>query len=152
MKDEKLIIKTVKELLKKMTTGQVDIEIKKQENSPVLIVSVQLEDAGQFIGQGGSNLNDLQRILRLLVAKKDPEAPLFLLDINNFREKRETFLKELGQEMAEQVIKTKKSFMLQPMSSYERRIIHLELAEKSEVATESVGEGLERRLVIKPRL
>ena len=79
MKDEKLIIKTVKELLKKMTTGQVDIEIKKQENSPVLIVSVQLEDAGQFIGQGGSNLNDLQRILRLLVAKKDPEAPLFFI-------------------------------------------------------------------------
>jgi len=152
MKDEKLIMKTVKELLKKMTTGQVDIEIKKQENSPVLIVSVQLEDAGQFIGQGGANLNDLQRILRLLVAKKKPEAPLFLLDINNYREKRETFLKELGREMAEQVIKTKKSFMLQPMSSYERRIVHLELAEKPDIVTESVGEGLERRLVIKPCL
>lgn len=151
MKKEKLIKKTTEELLEKMTYKKADIKVKEQKDSSVLLVSVQLEDdPGQLIGQSGSNLNDLQRILRLLVAKKDPEAPLFLLDINGYREKREAFLKELSREVAEQVIKTKKSVMLQPMSSYERRIIHLELAERKDIATESIGEEPQRRVVIRP--
>ncbi len=150
MKKEKLIKKTTEELLKKMAFGKSTVEIKKQENSPVLVVSIQVENANQLIGQSGSNLNDLQRVLRLLIAKKDPEAPFFLLDINGYREKREAFLRDLSREIAEQVTKAKKSVMLQPMSSYERRIIHLELAEKSDVVTESVGEGSERRVVIRP--
>lgn len=149
MKKEKLIKKITEELLKKMTFGKATVEIKKQENSPILVVSIQVENANQLIGQSGSNLNDLQRILRLLIAKKDPEAPFFLLDINGYREKREAFLKDLSREIAEQVAKTKKSVMLQPMSSYERRIVHLELAEKSDVVTESIGEGPERRVVIR---
>lgn len=150
MNNEKLIKKTTENLLKKMTFDEVDVDIKKQEDSNVLVVSVQVENANQLIGQSGSNLNDLQRILRLLVGKKNPESPLFLLDINGYREKREAFLRELGQELAEQVVKTKKSVMLQPMSSYERRIIHLELAERSDIATESIGEESERRIVIRP--
>ena len=151
MKDEKLIKKTTKELLKKMTFKEAIIEVKKQQASPVLVVSVNIEeDASRLIGQSGSNLNDLQRILRLLVSKQTPEPPLFLLDINGYREKREAFLKELAREIAEQVAKTKKSVMFQPMSSYERRIIHLELAERSDIVTESIGEEPERRVVVRP--
>lgn len=147
---EDLIKKTAEELLEKMAFKKVVVEIKKQENSSALVVSIQLrDDPSQLIGQSGSNLNDLQRILRLLVAKKYPEAPLFLLDINGYRGKREAFLKELSQEIAEQVAKTKKSVMLQPMSSYERRIVHLELAERSDIVTESIGEESERRVVIR---
>lgn len=151
MTPEKLIKKTTEELLKKMTFKEVTIEIEKQQASPILIVSIRMEeDASRLIGQSGSNLNDLQRILRLLVAKKLPESPIFLLDINGYREKREAFLKELSREIADQVIKTKKSVMFQPMSSYERRIIHLELVEKSDIVTESIGEEPERRVVVRP--
>lgn len=151
MKDEKLIKKTTEELLKKMTFKEAIVEVKKQQDSPILVVSVNIEeDASRLIGQSGSNLNDLQRILRLLVSKQTPEPPLFLLDINGYREKREAFLKELAREIAEQVNKTKKSVMFQPMSSYERRIIHLELAEKSDIVTESIGEEPERRVVVRP--
>lgn len=151
MKTEKLIKKTTEELLKKMAFKKAIVEVKKQKDSPVLIVSVQVEDdPSQLIGQSGSNLNDLQRILRLLVTKKNPEAPLILLDINGYREKREAFLKDLSQELAGQVIETKRSVMLQPMSSYERRIVHLELAERSDIVTESIGEEPERRVVIRP--
>ncbi len=152
MKKEKLIKQTTQELLKKMSFKDAIIEVKKQENSSILVVSIQVDDANRLIGEGGSNLYDFQRILRLLVAKKSSESFPFLLDINNYRKKREEFLKELSKELAEQVVKTKKSVMLQPMSSYERRIIHLELAEKSNVVTESIGEEPERRVVIKPRL
>lgn len=150
MDNKKLIKKTTKELLQKMGFKKATVEVNKQKTSPILVVSVQVEDAGQLIGQSGANLNDLQRILRLLVSKQNVEVPLFLLDINGYREKREAFLKELGQEIADQVTKTKKSVMLQPMSSYERRIVHLELSERSDIVTESIGEGPERRVVIKP--
>jgi spoIIIJ-associated protein len=150
MSNEDLIKKTVEELFEKMTYKEAAVEIKKQKASPVLVVSVQVEDASRLIGQSGSNLNDLQRILRLLVVKKISEPPLFLLDINGYREKRETFLKELSREIAEQVVKTKKSAMFQPMSSYERRIVHLELAERPEVVTESIGEEPERKVVVRP--
>lgn len=146
-----MIKKTTEELLKKMAFKKAIVEVEKQENSSALVVSIQLEDdPSQLIGQSGSNLNDLQRVLRLLIARKDPEAPLFLLDINGYRGKREAFLKELSQEIAGQVAKTKKSVMLQPMSSYERRIVHLELAERSDIVTESIGEEPERRVVIRP--
>ncbi len=150
MDNKKLIKKTTEGLLQKMSFKKATIEIKEQKESPILVVSVQVEDAGQLIGQSGANLNDIQRILRLLVSKQNAEAPLFLLDINGYREKREAFLKELGQEIADQVTKTKKSVMLQPMSSYERRIVHLELSERSDIVTESIGEGPERRVVIRP--
>lgn len=152
MKKKDLIKKTVEELLKKMGYKEAAVEIKEQDNPLALIVSIQVEDASQLIGQSGSNLNDLQRILRLLVVKKEAESPLFLVDINGYRAKREQFLKELSQEIAEQVTKTKKSVMLQPMSSYERRIIHVELAERPGIVTESMGEEPERRVVIRPHL
>lgn len=152
MKKEDLIKETVEELLKKMGYKEAAVEIKEQEHPSALMVSVQVDDAGQLIGQSGSNLNDFQRILRLLVARKEMGSPLFLVDINGYRAKREQFLKELGQEMAEQVIKTQKSVMLQPMSSYERRIIHLELAERPGIVTESIGEEPERRVIIRPYL
>jgi len=150
MSNKELIKKITKEFLEKMTFKEAIIEIKEQKTPSSLIISIQVDDASQLIGQSGSNLNDLQRILRLLVAKKISTPPIFLLDINGYREKRELFLKELSREMADQVVKTKKAVMLQPMSSYERRIIHLELANKPNVATESIGEGMERRVAIRP--
>lgn len=152
MTNEELIKKTTEELLKKMAFDKVTIEIKKIEEPPMLTASIYVDDASQLIGQGGSNLHDFQKVLRLLVNKKNPEVISFVVDINGYREKREAFLKELGQEVAEQVVKTKKSVMLQPMSSYERRVIHLELSKNPEVATESIGEEPERRIVIKPHL
>lgn len=150
MSIEDLIKKTTEELLNKMTFDEAIVEIKKQAESPFLFVNIKVDDPSYLIGQGGANLRDFQRILRLMVAKKNQEAPSFLLDVNGYREKREIFLKELGQELAEQVIATQKSVILQPMSSYERRVVHLELAKKPGIATESVGEEPERRVVIKP--
>lgn len=150
-KDNDLIKKTAEDLFEKMDIKDVVVKVEEQENSPILILNVQAEESsGQLIGQGGANLNDFQRILRLLVAKKDLEAPSFLLDINDYRKKREQFLKEFAQESAEQAVKTKSTSTLQPMSSYERRIIHVELAERKDVETESTGEEPERRVVIKP--
>ncbi len=150
MSKKKIIKKITQELFKKMTFKDAIVEVEKQKKSSALMINVQVKRANRLIGQSGSNLKDLQKILRILIAKKIPEPPLFLLDINNYREQREEFLKGLAKELAEQVVENKKSVMLQPMSSYERRIIHLELAENKEVATESIGQEPVRRVVINP--
>lgn len=146
-----LIKKTAQMLFDKMEITCQSIELEEKPDSPILVLNVQIgEMGGQLIGQGGANLEDLQRLLRLMVAKKDIESPSFILDINGYRQKRDNFLRDFAQELADQVIKTKEPSILRPMSSYERRIIHLELADYQGITTESTGEGRERRLIIKP--
>jgi len=149
MKNQKTIVKTTKELFEKMGFKKLAIKAKKQKNSPILIIKVQVDDPKQIINQEDPNLENFQRILKILISKEDFNALPFLLDVNNYREKRKEFLIELAQEMAEQAIKDKRTITLQPMSSYERRIIHLELSKNSNITTESMGEGPERRVVIK---
>lgn len=145
-----VIKQTIKDMLEAMGFKEVNIDIKKQETDEILIANIQMEEASRLIGQNGLNLCSLQHILRLMVRKKDPQAPRFILDINNYREKRKEFLKELAHRTALEVAKSKKSIILHPMSSFERRIIHLELAERPDIVTESIGEEPERRVAVRP--
>jgi len=149
MKNQKTIVKITKELFEKMGFKKLVVKAKKQKNSPILIIKVQVDDSNQTINKGDPNLENFQRILKILVSKEDLNALPFLLDVNNYREKRKEFLIELAKKMAEQAVENKRTIMLQPMSSYERRVIHLELSKNSNIVTESIGEEPERRVVIK---
>ena len=84
-----------------------------------------------------------------MVAKKNGTKPIFL-DINNYRHEREGLITELARAAAKKVATTKQEVSLPAMNSYERRLVHVELAVHPEVTTESVGEGKERYIVIKP--
>jgi len=150
MKKENVIKNIVKEFFNKMGFVEVKIDIEKQEQSPVLMVNIKIPESEIKSLREQLNLNDIQKVLRLMVKKRLAETSLFLIDINDYRKKRESFLKKLSKELADEVAKTRKSIMLQPMSSYERRIIHLELAERPDIVTESIGEEPERRVIIRP--
>lgn len=84
-----------------------------------------------------------------MIAKKKNEAPVFF-DINNYKQERENLISELARAAAKKAISTKKEIPLPPMNSYERRLVHVALAVHPEVRTESVGEGKERYVVVKP--
>lgn len=84
-----------------------------------------------------------------MVAKKNGAKPIFL-DINNYRHEREGLIAELARAAAKKVSTTKQEVSLPAMNSYERRLVHVELAIHPEVMTESIGEGKERYIVIKP--
>ena len=71
-----------------------------------------------------------------------------VLDIENYREKRKKTLEELAEKVSKTVLKTNKSITLEPMSAYERKIIHTKLQDNSRVETYSIGEGVNRRVVI----
>ena len=114
-------------------------------------VSVRIRgDARILIGEHGNNLAALEHILRRIATKKYGCEGPFSLDINDYRMQRLEELKQDVKQAAHGVRMHKKPIPLRPMSSFERRIVHLLLAEYPDIATESVGADPERRVVIKP--
>lgn len=113
------------------------------------------EDAGILIGHHGETLDSLQYLTNLVVNKRDEEEGKgsynrVTVDIENYREKREATLRTLAKNMAAKAVKLGRNVTLEPMSSYERRIIHSEIQEISGVTTYSIGENNNRKIVISP--
>lgn len=143
-----IIKETIVELLGRMGfSGQIVIENETEDN---LTVNIQTEEAGFLIGQAGINLDALQHLARVLINRKSDQPVQFILDVNNYRKHRVELLGELAKNIAKQVLTEKVALALQPMPAYERRIIHLALANDSQINTESVGEGEKRRVIIRP--
>lgn len=93
-------------------------------------------------------VSDFNYLLRLVVKKHDWNS--VFVDINNYRKERERLLTELAKAAARKALLTKNEVFLPAMNAYERRLIHLELASRPDVKTESVNEGIARCVVIKP--
>jgi spoIIIJ-associated protein len=114
---------------------------------PVL-VDVRGDDLSVLIGRRAETLNALQYILALIVSKEASNWVQVVVDVEGYRARRERQLRQLARRMAEQAVRTGKRQMLEPMSSAERRIIHLELRNHPDVTSESVGEDPNRKVTI----
>ena len=125
------------------------IQVKADEESGVSI-NVILQEPQLYIGEKGQTLFEIQHILKAIIRKKIPEQQLYIsLDINEYKQNKESYLRELARGAADEVALLKKSKELPPMPAAERRIVHMELSERSDVSTESDGEGDLRRVIIK---
>ena len=144
----KKIKETTEEFFKKMNF-EVEIEIL-PPNDLSLPINLKLKEPQVLIGEGGRTLIEIQHLLKAILKRKINENFYIDLDINNYKKKKIEYLKELAKNLANEVALTKKEKQLATMPAYERRIIHLELADRSDVTTESVGEEPERRVVIRP--
>jgi spoIIIJ-associated protein len=118
------------------------------EVSEVITINVTGDDLGILIGRRGQTLAALQHIVRLMVAHRMKERVPIVIDVEGYKQRRYEALQALAQRMAEQVRERKRPFALEPMPAYERRIIHLTLAEDPDVTTESTGVGEVRKVVI----
>jgi len=146
--DLETIKKTTKEFFQKTTFG-VEIELLPQKDL-TLPINLKTEEPQILIGEDGQTLAEIQRLLKAILKRKI-EEPFFIdLDINGYKKKKAEYLKELARSVADEVALTKTEKSLPPMPTYERRVIHLELAGRSDVTTESLGQEPERRIVIKP--
>ena len=96
------------------------------------------------------NLQAFQHIIRLAVRKQIPDRVKFALDINSYRKEKSQTLIDQANEAAEQALREGRPIMMRSMTPYERRIVHLELSKNGRVVTESMGEGDERKVVVKP--
>lgn len=114
-------------------------------------VAVQAADNGRLlIGKNGQNLKALEHVVRVMWLRQHPDNRSVVVDVNDYRAERAQELIQLVREAATRVQQTGRSEALEPMTSYERRIVHTELATFSDLSTESVGQDPHRRVVIKP--
>jgi len=150
MTNEPDIKKIIEETLVAMGFGGHEIEMKPSEGDHPVIFKISLPNAGQLIGNKGGNIFYLEHLVKIMVKRKHPECGPFILDINDYRKSKESFLKELARTAAQKVALSGEDEALPPMNAYERRIIHVELTMRPDVMTESRGEEPERYLVVKP--
>ncbi|MBC8076505.1 MAG: KH domain-containing protein [Chloroflexales bacterium] len=127
-----------------------------QKGEPEDTITLHVEGAdeeamGLLIGRRGETLRSLQFMLNLLVSRRVQKWPQIVVDVGNYRQRRQESLEGLARRMAERVHQTGRSLMLEPMGAYERRIVHLALRDDPTVYTESAGEGENRKIVIFPK-
>jgi len=113
--------------------------------------NIEGDDLGILIGRRGQTLSCLQHIVRLIVAHQTKAGVPIVIDVEGYKQRRYEALRVLAWRIAEQVKAKEMPFTLEPMSPYERRIIHLVLADDPDVITQSTGEGENRRVVILPK-
>lgn len=142
------IKKEAEDLFKMMTFSPNGIEVVSLDD--VYLVKVEMDNPKTLIGERGQTLLEIQYILRLIIRKKVQNDIFIELDINDYKKKKKEVLNEIAKDIGNEVVFYKREKVLPPMNPYERRIIHLALKETQGVETESVGEGPDRKVVIRP--
>ena len=134
------------EWIKVIPNEEIHYEITQNEGN--LNVNIDGRDLNYLIGHRGEVLNQLQVILSSIASKNSEYKVRVILNICGYKEKREKSLEELAEKLEKTVIRTKKSITLEPMTAYERKIIHTKLQDSKMVTTTSVGEEPYRKVVI----
>lgn len=125
-----------------------EVEVITNISDGILKIELKGDNMGSVIGKRGETLDALQHLTSLNVNTGDDEFIKVSLDTENYREKRNQTLAELAKKLAVRVAKTRKNMTLEPMNSYERRIIHATLQDDKYVTTYSVGQSPNRKVVI----
>lgn len=136
----------LEEFIKELKNKEINYSIDIINNK--LKVEFYGEYATKLIGYRGETLNSLQIILSSIANNGFEDRVKVILDIGGYREKREKTLEELAVKISKTVMKTGKSITLEPMTAYERKIIHSKLQENEKIDTHSIGEEPNRRIVI----
>lgn len=147
-KEEKVIQETIAEILNKLEiVGDFDFTVTENEVSMVL----QTDDSGIVIGYHGEVLESLQLVLSLALSKKVGEFTRVSVEVGDYKKNRSDWLENLAMRAKEKALQQNSEVPLTNLKSWERRIVHMLFQEDTEVVSESVGEGRNRTLVIKPR-
>ena len=150
--EKREVVQDIKNFLVKLLKDMgysVNIEIKNKEEVPKYIIFS--DNDALLIGKNGKNLKALSTIVNGYLNTELGRTYKFVIDVNEYKEKREHSLERLAKKIAREVATSKVEAKLDPMNSYERRIIHNILTNNKKVFTESEGEEPNRYVVIKPK-
>lgn len=136
----------LEEFISKMPGEKLEYSVEVQDEG--LAIDINGNDAGFLIGYRGEVMNSIQNVLTNVVNKDSKEKIRIMLNIGGYREKRQKDLENLAMKIAASVVKTGKNITLEPMTAYERKIIHTKLQENNKVKTYSVGEEPHRKVVV----
>ncbi len=124
-----------------------DIEIGRNQ----INLNITGDKVSHLIGYKGKTIESFQSILNSMLQREDEEYAKVFVEVNGYKKQKEEKLKRLANKMADNVIKFRKPIKLEPMSAYERLIIHTELANRSNIETISQGEEPRRRVIIRKK-
>jgi spoIIIJ-associated protein len=127
----------------------VTIDVEKKGKQVKFILSG--EKIALLIGKRGQTLNSLQYLTQLVINRSSGQYLNVMVDAEHYRERRNETLIHLAQRLAQKAVQTKKEVSLEPMPSYERKIIHTALIENKKIKTYSSGEDPHRHIVIAPK-
>ena len=127
---------------------ELDLQAEAVECESGCILNLDGADSPLLRSEGGELLDALDHIINQAFARGLPEGERFICDVHSFRALRETELRAMAHHAADRVRSTGLPFFFGPMNAGERRIIHLTLANDSDLFTESIGEGNSRRLKV----
>ena len=136
----------IKTLLERMDFPESRVEIDEENRRIAVLILDRFEQPVNFYSQEAVAF---EHILYLILRKYKSNSR-FIIDVNNRRREREKLIKELAKTAAHKVSLTKAELALPAMNAFERRLIHIELADRPDLKTESIGEGSDRRIIIKP--
>jgi spoIIIJ-associated protein len=131
--------------------ARVDVETGETSRLNVLGAASEREELGALIGRKGERLSALQHLVNLMLSRQMGAWTRVLVDVEDYRGRRERQLREIADRAAKRVVETGKMLQLEPMPALERRWVHLALKGNPEVATQSIGEEPNRRIVVLPR-
>ena len=150
--EKREVVKGIKDYLIKILKDMgysVNIEVKNKEEVPKFIIFS--DNDAMLIGKNGKNLKALSLVVSAYLNKELGRNYKFIIDVNEYKQRRESSLERLAKRVAREVANTKVEAKLDSMNSYERRIIHNILNNNKRVYTESEGEEPNRYVVIKPK-
>jgi spoIIIJ-associated protein len=140
-------IELVREFLKHMN---IDARVEEGVIGDSTAFLIRTDEAGLLIGESGANLFALNYLLRKIIEKQTgSQEKQFLIDVNDYQRHRFDELRDTARMGAQRVRYFKKDVTLDTMSAFERRIVHMALQEYPDIETESIGQGLDRRVVIR---
>lgn len=144
--------KKIREILDNIfniTKEDISYEIVRKDSQ--VLLEINGEKVAHLIGYKGKTIESLQSLLNSMLQREDEDFAKVFVEINGYKKQKEDKLRRLANKMANNVIRFRKPIRLEPMSAYERLIIHQELANRRDVETESYGEEPRRRVVIKKK-
>ncbi|MBU0599991.1 protein jag [bacterium] len=149
-KTSKVAVELVSKILELM---KIEAKIEVKDEKEAILINIETSDSKIIIGKRGQTLNSLQYLVNLLINKdkKDQLWGKIIIDTEDYRKRREDTLRNLAYRLANKVDKTKRDLSLEPMNVEDRRTIHAALQDHRFVATESIGEGINRRVIITPK-
>jgi len=122
-----------------------------QQEPPTIFIDVVGRDLGNLIGRRGDHLSHIQYLVSMLVNRRIETYTRVIVDVEGYRSRREESLVGLAERVARQVARSGRPVVLEPMPPNERRVIHIALKSHPDVATQSTGEGNQRRITVEPR-
>jgi len=150
MNPNEQIITTIRTLLDHLKVVVTDIVVETDERIKSVRFVVSSPDSALLIGERGDRLMALNHLVRRIIEREFPDAETpFLVDVNNYQKRRIDEIRTKAHMLAERARYFKSAIEMDPMSSYERMIVHAEFTETPDIATASAGFGKDRHVVLK---